>query len=316
MVATSPCSVVKVGNVRRRGGASEGRYLLVVANDKQIGRRRFGSRSIGILALNESLYRRRGGTHGGRVGVCNVGDKALTALPRHKVVELATEHAVCHDEIAHRCGSTYRLGIKAVCRFCATLELGRMVTLEPCHCSLLVGIAVAYGNLGLTAYHKAVFHRVILHWGELNTGQVAVARNTNRLDYSHLLTIVGILLVKGVVDLHCMLGGVALATRRLGRHHFAPFEFNGVVDSVLHRHIETIAQRHLDNTHVHRQLWRTDYRRRHITVCSHRQPVTSFYLQIVQTKLQPQLMPAVVNSFKFIALRNGVGRERGKHNNK
>ena len=105
MVTVGPRCVIEVGDMvaRRRGHlCREGRYLLVVANNQQVGGCRVCGSGVGVLALHIVRYACRCGAYIGIVGIYYVSYEALAALPGDEIVKLSAEHAMCDNQITYR----------------------------------------------------------------------------------------------------------------------------------------------------------------------------------------------------------------------
>ena len=253
VVACGPADVVKVGDVCRRRGAREGRYLLVVAHNKQVGGRRVGSRSVGVLTCNIGLYGRRGSAHTRVVGIDNIGQEPLAALPLHEGVQLPAEHAVGHNQVAQRSGIGYRLGVEAVEGHRAAGESRRVVALEEAARGRLVRLHIAHRDRRLAAHHQLPAHGIVTHRVELQARQPAVAGNAHSLHLGANRAVESIGRVDFLVERQRIRSSVGLAARRLHGHHLSA-DLQRVIQRAAHHHLKLLTQRHLDQLRKDRQV--------------------------------------------------------------
>ena len=164
VVARGPSAVVEVGDMRVGVcGTIKHRNLRHVAYKQHKGRCGIGCSGVGVLALQVGLDGTRGGAHCSFVGVDDIGQEAFASLPLHEGVQIATEHTVGHDEVAHRGGGADRLGIKAVQCIGAVVEGRAEVAVEELFCCFDVGVVVADGDGSLAADDNLAADGVVAH---------------------------------------------------------------------------------------------------------------------------------------------------------
>ena len=122
IVARRPADIIEVGDMAGAGNSREGGYLCHVAHQQQIGGGRQGGGGTVILSVQIILYRGGGRPDGTLVGINNIRNKALALFPCHKVVQLAAERAVGHNQIPHRSTRAHTLGVETIERLGTSLE--------------------------------------------------------------------------------------------------------------------------------------------------------------------------------------------------
>ena len=243
-------------------GTCEGRHLIHVSHQQHECRCGVGGGGIGVLTLQVGLDGACGGSHCRVVGIDNIGNEALALLPLHECVQLATEHAVGHNQVAYGGRVADRLGVETVQRVGAAMESGSVVAVEHIHRALFVGTLIVHGDSGLCAYHQLLADGVVAHRRELEARQVAVACHAHCLnDGQRGCRKESVSSVQLLVYRQRIHSPVRLATRRLqGRHHSA-VQSDGVVYHTAHLHVETCAQRHLYQRRPCRQIGGSNLRR-------------------------------------------------------
>ena len=247
VVASGPCHIIEVGDVFGRGDAGEGRQLCHIAHQQHIGGSRAGGGGLGVLTLDVGRYRCRGGAHSGVVGVDDVRDEAFAALPLHEGVQMAAEHAVGHDEVAHGGGGADSLGVESVDAGGTAGEGRRIVAVEHLLCSSLIHSAIAHRHFGATHNGHLAADGVVADGIVLQARQTAVAGDAQCFHIGGSATEEHVVLIDPAEVRQLGSRRVALAARGLHVGQHRARKLQGVVFQPTHNHLEVAAQRHLDN---------------------------------------------------------------------
>ena len=166
VVARSPGRIVEVGDmvvVGRGEVRAECRQLCRIAHQQYVGGCRIGGGGIVVEAFE--IVRDGGGvsSYCGVVGIDDIGDEALLLFPLDEGVEVAAEHAVGHDDVAHRGGGADGFGVEVVQWVCTTVECRRIVALEHRLAGLFVAVAIENLHRGVAADDDLSAHRIVAH---------------------------------------------------------------------------------------------------------------------------------------------------------
>ena len=251
MVARSPGRIVEVGDmvvVGRGDLCIEGGELCHIAHQEHVGGSWIGLGGVVVETLKVGGDGGRGGTHTGIIGVDDIGEESFAALPLDESVEMPTEHAVGHNDIAHGSGGADGFGIETVEGVGAAVESWRIVAFEHLQAGFSVTIAIGDGHGGMSTDHHLTAHRIVAYGRELQPSQTSVASHTHSFYCSLLFTEKDIRRIKRVVDIEFPCGSVALAARKLHRHYPVLQCRQGIIEGIGDFDIECRFHRHLDET--------------------------------------------------------------------